>query len=63
MYSFEVSIIPQWPKIKLIINGPNGRVQTTESVYDTAFTNFEVHVKNALQSTINEVLQKRKRGL
>jgi hypothetical protein len=58
MFNFDVTVHVQWPKLKLIINSPRG-VKVVESMYDTALTNFEVHVRNELQSTINQILKRR----
>jgi|WetSurMetagenome_2_1015567.scaffolds.fasta_scaffold1005322_2 hypothetical protein len=59
MAQFEVVIIPQWPKMKLIINGQRGTT-VRESYYDTALANFEVEVRNVLQATITDIMNKRK---
>jgi hypothetical protein len=59
MYHFEVDIQVNWPQLKLIINSPFG-VRVKDSLYDTALSNFEVELKNTLQQTINQILQRRK---
>jgi len=61
MYHFEVDVIEsRWPKLKMIINGPGG-VRSIEAPYDTALTQFEVHVKNTLQQSVNNIIQRRKK--
>ncbi len=59
MPHFEVDIQVSWPKLKLIINSPTG-VSVTESYYDTAQTNFEVQVRNVLNSTLTSIIKRRK---
>jgi hypothetical protein len=59
MNHIEIDVQLQWPKMKLIINGPRG-IKVTESFYDTALTNFEVEVRNELQFMVNGVIKKRK---
>ena len=60
MYHFEVDVIDKWPKLKMIINSSQG-VRSLEAPYDTALTQFEVHVRNQLQQTVNNIIQRRKR--
>jgi len=61
MERFEVTIHDEWPYLKLVINGADS-AGVTKSQYDTAQTNFEVHVRNALQKAVTKIIQRRKRS-
>lgn len=55
---FEVSIRDdEWPKLRL-------KVDQCEfiSLYDTAFTNFEVHLSNKLRTAVRDLIQTGDKG-
>ncbi|KKK73295.1 hypothetical protein LCGC14_2895260 [marine sediment metagenome] len=61
MRTFEVTISDErYPDLVLIIHRPGARPIVERSSYDVAFTKFEVHLKNALQSILQEILRRRK---
>lgn len=61
MRVFEVTIQDEsYPQLTLIIHRPGGTPIVERAEKSLAFTKFEVHLKNALQSTLNEITQQRK---
>jgi hypothetical protein len=60
--TFEVTIIDEWPKLKLIIRrGPNVRHEGPFQ-YDIANSQFEPAVKDTLRSACEVILNSRKRS-
>ena len=56
----EISVIDdRWPMLKLIVNR-GGQVQTVSVMYDNAFSQFEVPVKDALRFAVDEVIRQHK---
>jgi hypothetical protein len=60
--TFQVTVIDQWPKLKLMINN-NGQVREVHPVqYDIAASQFEPAVKDALQKAVAQIIEPRKRS-
>lgn len=58
--SFTVTVIDQWPKLKvLIMRGPNARDEGPFP-YDIALSQFTPAVNDALRLAVEEVINKRK---
>ena len=58
--SFEVTVIDEWPKLKLIVRrGPNVRSEGPFQ-YDIANSQFEPAVKDALRLAVDAILNSRK---
>jgi hypothetical protein len=51
-----------WPQIMCNVSSSTGTMQR-ESLYDTAGSNFEPHVLNALRSAVGTLIQKRRRNM
>lgn len=63
MRVFEVTIQDiQYPKLTLIINRPGFQPVVETAHITQAMTKFEVHLRNALQSEVNQITQQRKGG-
>jgi len=58
--SFEVTVIDEWPKLKLIVRrGPNVRTEGPFQ-YDIANSQFEPAVKDALRLAVESILTSRR---
>lgn len=61
MRTFEVTIQDEYyPSLTLIIHRPGFATIVEKSSQDLAFIKFEVHLKNALQSELQEITRRRK---
>ena len=59
--SFTVTVIDQFPKLKLLIN-QSGSVKEVHPVqYDIAASQFEPAVKDALHKAVTQIIEPRKR--
>lgn len=52
-----------WPEIDCHIFHASGRLEVRVSPYDTALSNFELPVRNALLYAVQQLFQERKEGL
>lgn len=58
--SFEVTVIDQWPNIKLLVKQGVGVRDEGPVQYDIAATQFEPAVKDALRKAVDNIIQIRK---
>lgn len=59
--TFTVTVIDQWPKLKLLITrGPNVRNEGPYQ-YDIAASQFEPAVKDSLRLAVDEVVKLRRK--
>jgi len=61
MKTFEVTVNDiRWPKLLLIIRDGPTTLREEVQLYDTAFTAFEPHVREALRRAVDEVVRRNK---
>lgn len=61
MNNLDISIIEEWPFLKIIVNLPNGRVLQEKAVWHIAATQFMPKVQTAFQEAINAIIEKNKK--
>jgi hypothetical protein len=60
--TFEVTVIDQWPKLKLLVKRGGTIREESPIMYDLAATQWVPAVTDSLRNAVNEVIQKRKGG-
>jgi hypothetical protein len=58
--SFTVTVIDQWPKLKLLVQADSNVREVHGVQYDIAASQFEPAVKDALNNAVRSIIQNRK---
>lgn len=58
--NMDVSIVDEWPYLKLIVKLPNGQVLTDKAVWHVAATQFAPKVQTAFEKAVQELVKKNK---
>ena len=59
--SFTVTVIDQWPKLKLVIaNNTGGTRDEGPFIFDTALSNFTPAVNNSLRLAVESIIKQRR---
>lgn len=58
--NMDVSIIDEWPYLKLIVKLPTGQILMDKAVWHTAATQFAPKVQQAFEKAVQELVKKNK---
>lgn len=61
--TFEVTVLDQWPKLKLLVKSGASVKESGPFMYDIALSQFTTEVNNSLRQAVEEVIQTRKRSM
>lgn len=60
--TFEVTVLDQWPKLKILVKSGTSVKEAGPFMYDIALSQFTTEVSNSLRQAVEEVIHNRKRG-